>query len=188
MYVYIHTYIYISISILTVLGLWGWAFSSWSKWGLLSGCRAQTSHCSGFHCCGAWVLERWASAVVVHGLVATESSQTRGWTHVPRIGRRILTTGPPGKSKLTTVLNEHWRGNFPRHQKIWAVLSSSITNTILEKTIKVRYERHFAQRILWGCPNRFCTISSLCALWICTSNCVFILGVSQIISLQLKMA
>lgn len=135
---------------------------------------------------GFW--STWASAVVVHGLVATESSQTRGWTHVPRIGRRILTTGPPGKSKLTTVLNEHLWGNFPSHQKIWAVLSSSITNTILEKTIKVRYERHLAQRILWGCPNRFCTISSLCVLWICTSNCVFILGVSQIISLQLKMA
>ena len=123
------------------------------------------------------------------GLTATESSQTRGWTHVPRIGRRILTTGTPAKSKLTTVLNEHWWGNFPRHQKIWAVLPSSITNTILEKTInKVGYERHLAQTILWGCPNRFCTISSLCALWICTSNCVFILGVSQIISLQLKIA
>lgn len=184
MYIYIH----ISISILTVLGLWGWGFSSWSEWGLLSGCRAQTSHWVASTVVEHGFWSTWASAVVVHGLVATESSQTRGWTHVPRTGRRILTTGPPGKSKLTTVLNEHLWGNFPSHQKIWAVLSSSITNTILEKTIKVRYERHLAQRILWGCPNRFCTISSLCALWICTSNCVFILGVSQIISLQLKMA
>ena len=29
------------------------AFSSCSEQGLLSGCGAQTSHCSGFYCCGA---------------------------------------------------------------------------------------------------------------------------------------
>ena len=29
---------------------------------------AWASHCSGFSCCGAWVLGAWASVVVAHGL------------------------------------------------------------------------------------------------------------------------
>ena len=31
-------------------------FSSCSKWGLLSSCGAQASHCGGFSCCRAWAL------------------------------------------------------------------------------------------------------------------------------------
>ena len=41
-----------------VLGLccYKWAFSSCSKWGLLSSCVAQASHCSGFSLHRAWGL------------------------------------------------------------------------------------------------------------------------------------
>ena len=32
------------------------AFSSCSKWGILSSCGVQASHCGGFFCCKAWAL------------------------------------------------------------------------------------------------------------------------------------
>ena len=60
---------------------------------------ARASHCSGFSCCGAQGLGRWASVVVraqwlCHtGLVAprhVESSWTRDWTHFPCIDRQIF--------------------------------------------------------------------------------------------------
>ena len=45
------------------------AFSSCGKWGLLSSCSLQASHCDGFSCCGARlyssgasVVERWLSS------------------------------------------------------------------------------------------------------------------------------
>ena len=39
-----------------------WAFSSCSKWGLLSSCIAQVSHCCGFSC-GAQALGTWTSVI-----------------------------------------------------------------------------------------------------------------------------
>ena len=50
------------------LGYCTWAFASCGKWGLLSSCGAQASHCSGLSCHGAQVSEHGTSAVV--GLVA----------------------------------------------------------------------------------------------------------------------
>ena len=44
------------------------AFSSCSKRGLLSGCSAQVSHCSGFSCCRVWALGHTGSVAMVHGL------------------------------------------------------------------------------------------------------------------------
>ena len=65
-----------------------WAFSRCREPGLLSSCGAQaSSHCSGFSCCGTQV----------HCLQDVESFQTCDGTSIPRIGRRFLTTGPPGK-------------------------------------------------------------------------------------------
>ena len=68
-------------------------------------CGARASHCGGFSCCGAQALEHlsfsscgsWAlkcglSSCSKWALVApcyVESSQTRDWTQVPWIGRRI---------------------------------------------------------------------------------------------------
>ena len=51
--------LFLFIYLLAVLGLQCCmqAFSSCSKWGLLSGYNAWASHCSGFTCCGAWTLE-----------------------------------------------------------------------------------------------------------------------------------
>ena len=87
------TFIYL---FLATVGLccYTWAFSSCSKQGLLSSCGARASHCGGFSCCGAQALGHVGSVVVgCTGLVAlwhVKFSQTRGRTHVPCIGRRIL--------------------------------------------------------------------------------------------------
>ena len=43
-------------------------FSPCSKWGLLSSCGEQASHCGGFSCCGAW-----ASVAVARGLSSCSS-------------------------------------------------------------------------------------------------------------------
>ena len=64
------------------------AFSSCSKWGLLSSCCAQASHCGGFSCCRAQALGVMGSVAVV--LWHMESFQIRDGTRVPCIGRRIL--------------------------------------------------------------------------------------------------
>ena len=71
------------------------AFSSCSKQGLLSSCDAWATHSGGFFC-GAWTLGAWASGAAACGLtgvVTTRhvgSSQNRDRTHVPCIGRQIL--------------------------------------------------------------------------------------------------
>ena len=43
--------------------------------GLLSGCDAWASHCSGFSCCRAWALGTWVSVVAAHGF-----SSCGSWT------------------------------------------------------------------------------------------------------------
>ena len=48
-------------------------FSSCSNWGLLFSCGARASHCSGFACLGAQVLDTRASVVVGHGLYSMGS-------------------------------------------------------------------------------------------------------------------
>ena len=69
-------------------------------------CGEQASCCGGFSCCGAQSLHVQLSVAVAHGLWSAQalvvvacdfvnprhvgSSQTRGRTHVPCIGRRIL--------------------------------------------------------------------------------------------------
>ena len=56
-----------------------------------SSCGEQTAHCSGFSCCGTWVLGYTDSVVVAHGVPGhVESSQTRDQTCVSCIGRWIL--------------------------------------------------------------------------------------------------
>ena len=78
------------------------AFSSYSKWRLLSSCSAQVSHCGGFSCCRARALghagfsgcDTWAQ--FLRGM----------WNHPgpavetisPAVAGGFLTTGPPGKS------------------------------------------------------------------------------------------
>ena len=84
------------------------AFFSYIEWELLSSFSAWASHCGGFSCCRACVLEHAGLIVVVSGLNSSAlpgifldqgwgSHGTRG-THVPCIDSRFLTTGPPGKS------------------------------------------------------------------------------------------
>ena len=48
-------------------------FSSCGEQRLLSSCGVRASHCSGFSCCGAWVLGPTGSVVVVHGLSCSEA-------------------------------------------------------------------------------------------------------------------
>ena len=65
-----------------------WTFSSCSKQELLSSCYVQASHCCSYSCCRAQ-----AQYLCCTGLVAPRhvvSSQTRGQTCVPCIGRWIL--------------------------------------------------------------------------------------------------
>ena len=56
-YIYIYIYIYIK-NLFFISGCAGSLLlcglsSSCSKWEILSSCRSQASHCSGFACCGA---------------------------------------------------------------------------------------------------------------------------------------
>ena len=78
-----------------------WLFCSCDEQGLLVGCGAQASHCSGFSCCGAWA----------PGLMGFSSCGTRAWLllgmwNLPRPGMEpvspaladgFFTTEPPGK-------------------------------------------------------------------------------------------
>ena len=79
------------------------AFSSCSEWWLLSSCGAWASHCSGFSFCGAQALGVQASVIVELKLLC-------GIWDLPRLriellslalADRYLTTGPPGKNKIT---------------------------------------------------------------------------------------
>ena len=86
------TYLYLFLAVLS-LCCCTQAFPSSGKRGLLSSCGGWASHCSGFSCC--WARPRGTRAQLLWhmGLVAgwhVESSWTRGRTHVPCIGRRIL--------------------------------------------------------------------------------------------------
>jgi len=104
-----HTFLYLYFACAGSSLLRG-LFSGWREQRLLSSCGAQASHCGGFACCGSQVcglssccsqalelrLNRWWCMDLV-ALQHMASSWTRGQTHVPCIGRWILTTGPPGK-------------------------------------------------------------------------------------------
>ena len=67
----------VALSFLKILFIYFWlcwvfvavqAFSSYGrKLGLPSGWGAQTSHCAGLSCCGACVLDVWASVVAARG-------------------------------------------------------------------------------------------------------------------------
>ena len=104
---------------LAVLSLhcWAWAFSTCEEWGPLSW-GAQASHCSGFPCCGAWVLSSWASVVVARGLSSCGSQRAGSAVVAHRLSCSeacgifldqgsngvssslqdiFLTTGPPGE-------------------------------------------------------------------------------------------
>ena len=50
------------------------AFSSRSKWKLLSGCGAWASHCGGFLCCRAWALRTGVSSCVALRCVGSSHS------------------------------------------------------------------------------------------------------------------
>ena len=104
-----HTFIYLYFACAGSSLLRG-LFCSWREQRLLSSCGAQASHCGGFSCCGSQVcglssccsqaLELRLTSWWCMDLVALQHmafSWTRGQTHVPYIGRWILTTGPPGK-------------------------------------------------------------------------------------------
>ena len=88
------------------------AFLSCGKWGLLSGCGAWASHCSGLSYCRAQTPGTWASVAAAPGARAQAqwlwimgsvapwhvgSSQIRDQTHVSCIGRRILYHWAPEK-------------------------------------------------------------------------------------------
>ena len=48
-----------------------WAFSSYSKWRLLSSCCVWASHCSNFSYCGAQAPGCMGSVVVTNGLICS---------------------------------------------------------------------------------------------------------------------
>ena len=84
------------------------AFSSCGKWVLFSSCNAWTSHCGGFPCYRARSLGAGASVGVASLWRRLSCSAARGIfmdrTHVPWIGRCVLTTGRPGKSYIFKFL------------------------------------------------------------------------------------
>ena len=72
-------------------------------------CCMWAACCGGFSCCESPAARVWAQQLWHTGLVAlwfVESSHTRDWTHVPHIGRKFLTTGPPGKSDNSLKFGE----------------------------------------------------------------------------------
>ena len=99
-YIHTHTHIYMG-----VLGLCccAWGFSASRGY---SSCGVQASHCGGFSCCRTRTPGKWAQQLRPTGLVARQpagSSQSRGGTCVPYIGRWFPTTGPPGNSWIVLL-------------------------------------------------------------------------------------
>lgn len=108
--------------ILTALGLHccTWACSSCSKQRLLSNCGAQVSHCGGFFCrkhslsvhglqC-SWCTD--SDSVVAHGFgypTACRLFPGQGLDMTPALTGRFLTSGPQGKSFITSAASaEVW--------------------------------------------------------------------------------
>ena len=94
-----YMWLYLCIYIIYIYMIFVW-FSFkliyfWLHWVCTSSsCSEQASHCIGFSCCREWALGHESfSSCGMWGLGApwhVESSQTRGWTHVPCIAMRIL--------------------------------------------------------------------------------------------------
>ena len=106
-----------------------WAFSSWSKQGLLFSCNAQGSHCSGFSCFGAQSL--MCTGFSGYGPVAWGIFRDQGSNPVPLAGR-FLTIGHSGKSyafNIATVLNQDCSRLF--YSQIMATHSSVLAWEIL---------------------------------------------------------
>ena len=95
--------------------------------GTILRCGARASHCSGFSCCGALALERRLSSC------GARAQSLRGMWDLPGPGiepmspasaGRLLTTAPPGKSKLrsfdviafaSSQFGNHAMHGNPRH-------------------------------------------------------------------------
>ena len=96
------------------------AFSSCGRWGLLSSCRVQTSHCgaspavdhsprghASFSSWGLWALAHGLS----HYVANVESSRIRGQIHIPCIGRWTQSLGhqtSPKTNKFYQTLQMHF--------------------------------------------------------------------------------
>ena len=101
-------------------------------WGLRSSCCMRASHCSGFPCCAAEALVKWASVVAAQQLSSCnlwvlecrlDSCGHRlscsmpyrifpdqGSNLSPTLEGRFLTTGPPWKSLVIFIfLLDNWR-------------------------------------------------------------------------------
>ena len=112
-------------------------------------CSAQASHCGGFSLwsmcsrragfgsCSTWAQYLWLSGSRVQaqqlwrtGLVAPRhvgSSQTRARTRVPCAGRQILSTAPPGKSPLASLVRGACPSFILGH---WPLISSPIPDLL----------------------------------------------------------
>ena len=94
----------------TVLGLHccTQAFCSCGKWGLLSSCGVQASHCSGFSCCKVQALGSWAQLILSMwdlpgpGIKPMSTALSGGFS----------ATGPRGKSKRLITLMEQLKKIF----------------------------------------------------------------------------
>ena len=73
------------------------AFSSCSKWGLLSSCGAWAFHCAGFSCYRAQALGMRASVVVTHGLrsFSLQAPEHRLWP------RSVVALWQVGSSRIS---------------------------------------------------------------------------------------
>ena len=78
-----------------------------NRWGLLSSCSLQASHCSGFSCCRVWTLERvgfsscGTQALLPHGM--WDLTRSRIELVSPALAGGFLATVSPGKPKFPQV-------------------------------------------------------------------------------------
>ena len=124
------------------------SFSSCGKWGLLSRCGVQASHCIGFsvaehglQACGLQQLQHVGSIVVAHRLSCPwheGSSSTRDQTCLPSIGRRILNHWTTREALTQCILTKNVLKAHTVFRNFTALGRSNTGDTKMYLTISVR--------------------------------------------------
>ena len=128
-YPWLPTFFFLTSLLLAALGLpcCTWAFSGFTKRGLLSSCGAQASHCSGLPCCGAQALGVRASVAVAHGLSCSLVCGISPGLGIEPMSLALaggfLATGP---WKSPTYLSHH---HTPEYCSLWAPVTSRLVTS-----------------------------------------------------------